>query len=144
MGQLFCYLTKSKSAAVYCGNGTPEAPTMKALDRLTRSQIEKRVCGLLGCPLSRMRILEEHDNDSYEKIVTFWQLLRSRRRLLRSMRSALARRGDILLSGGPMPHYGSGCKKGVLRLLAFATFGEQYDVDSQASRSPVSSVRFIS
>ena len=74
-----------------------------------------------------------------EKIVTFWQLLRSRRRLLRSMRSALARRGDILLNGRPMPHYGSGCKKGVLRLLAFATFGEQYDVDSQASRSPASS-----
>jgi hypothetical protein len=139
MGQLFLYLQKCTSASVYCGNGSPAGPTMKQLAALTRDQIEQRVCELLRCPPSRMAHLRRYDKVAYREIMTFWQLLIPREELKPFLRNVAMDDGDIVLSGGPLLHFGTGSPAGEMRILAFATFGERYDTDYQVLRPCCSS-----
>ena len=125
------YLTRCQSAGIYIGDGSAEGPKMATLAALDDEEVMRRICDLMGCPLSRLEHFRDHHPDEFEMLTTFWQLLRSRESLRPFMQSATAEVADMLLAGGVVPHYGKGCPKGVMRIVAFASFGHRYDVDSQ-------------
>ena len=61
-------------------------------------------------------------------------LLMPAHRLWRVMQQHDMSRGDMLACLGALIHYGAGCEKGKLRVVAFKTHGEPYDKDSQFMR----------
>lgn len=141
MGQMFMHFTKTVSASCYCGDGSRRGPTMEQILDLAPAEIEDRICALAGCPPSRLAYFKEHDKGVYNTVTRFWQLLQPKKALNPFMRSTPVEPGDILLSGGPLIHYGPGSPKGQLRIIAFATIGEEYDDDSQVTEPPPAPAR---
>lgn len=131
MGQVLMYLTRCETAGIYIGDGSAEGPKMAKLAALDDDEVMRRICLLLGCPLSRLEHFWDHHPDDFELLTTFWQLMRSRESLQPFMQSTMANVADMLVAGGVVPHYGKGCPKGMMRIVAFATFGHRYNVDSQ-------------
>lgn len=79
--------------------------------------------------------LKAADPSSFQNLCDFWVLLRRRSELQIAMTRVSVQRDSMAMFGGPVPHYGTECAKGKLRLLFFASFhtpdSSKYDVDEQ-------------
>ena len=137
-GQSFTYLTKGcNSAGYYVGNRSAELPSMRELAAVREDEIPACISAALGCPASRLARLKSLDKAGYRDVTDFWQLLTTptqRLRLGHCMRQHAMGRGDMVISCGPLVHFGAGCPAGTLRLVVFKSFAGKYNDDSQVMR----------